>query len=87
MVRVKLDVEGKLFGIPYQSHAERRSFRDWMSPHDERAPAETSPSLIYIAVVLTFILIILEIDDHRAEVEALGLLTDNFPIPAVFLSP
>jgi hypothetical protein len=64
-----------------------RSFRDWMSPHDERAPAETSPSLIYIAVVLTSPLIILEIDDHRAELEALGLLTDNFPVPAVFLGP
>ena len=63
------------------------SFRDWMSPHDGRAPAETSPSLIYIGVVLTFLLIILEIDDHRAEVEALGLLTSNFPIPAVFLGP
>ena len=64
-----------------------RSFRDWMSPHDERAPAETSPSLIYIGVVLACLLIKLEIDDHRAEVEALDLLTDNFPIPAVFLGP
>ena len=64
-----------------------RSFRDWMSPHDERAPAETSPSLIYIAVVLTILLITMEIADHRAELEALGLLTDNFPIPAVFLGP
>jgi len=64
-----------------------RSFRDWMPPHDKRAPAETSPSLICIAVVLTFLLIILEMDDHRAELEALGLLTDNFPIPAVFLGP
>jgi hypothetical protein len=64
-----------------------RSFRDWMSPHDEHAPAETSPSLIYVGVVLTFLLIILEIDDHRAKVEALGLLTDNFPIPAIFLGP
>jgi hypothetical protein len=64
-----------------------RSFRDWMSPDGERAPAETSPSLIYIGVALTFLLIILEIDDHRAKVEALGLLTDNFPIPAVFLGP
>jgi hypothetical protein len=64
-----------------------RSFRGWVSPHDEHATAETSPSLVYIGVVLTFLLIILEIDDHRAKVEALGLLTDNFPIPAVFLSP
>jgi hypothetical protein len=68
-----------------------RSFRDWMPPHDERTPAETSPSLIYsivyIAVALTFLLVILEIDDHRAELKALGLLTDNFPIPTVFLGP
>ena len=64
-----------------------RSFRDGMPPHNEHAPAETSPALIYIGAVLTFLLIILEIDDHRAELEALGLLTDNFPIPAVFLGP
>ncbi len=64
-----------------------RSFRGWMPPHGEREPAETSPSFIYIAVVLTFLLIILEMDDHRAELEALGLLTDNFPVPAVFLGP
>ena len=64
-----------------------RSFRDWISQHDERAPAGTSPPLIYIGAVLTLLLIILEIDDHRAELEALGLLTENFPIPAVFLGP
>jgi hypothetical protein len=63
-----------------------RSFRNWMS-HDERAPAETSPSLIYFGVVLTFLLIILEIDDHRAELKAFGLPTDNFPIPAIFMGP
>jgi hypothetical protein len=64
-----------------------RSFNDRMAPRDQRATSETSPSLIYIGVVLTLLLIILEIDDHRAEVEALGLLTDNFPIPAAFLGP
>ncbi|HYS87105.1 MAG TPA: hypothetical protein VEN78_19195, partial [Bradyrhizobium sp.] len=37
-----------------------RSFRGWIPPHGEREPAETSPSFIYIAVVLTFLLIILE---------------------------
>jgi hypothetical protein len=64
-----------------------RSFRDWMPPHDERAPAETSPLLIYIAVVLTFLLIMLEVDEHRIELQALGLLTDNYPVPPVFLGP
>jgi hypothetical protein len=58
-----------------------------MPPHDERAPAETSPLLIYIAIVLMFIVIILEIDDHRAELEALRLLTDNFSVPTIFLGP
>jgi len=58
-----------------------RSFRDWMPPHDEREPAETSPSFIYIAVVLTFLLIILEMDDHRAELEALGLPDRQLPYP------
>jgi hypothetical protein len=64
-----------------------RSFRDWMPPYGERASAETSPLLIYIAVVLTVLLVMLEVDGHRGELEALGLLTDNYPVPPVFLGP
>ena len=64
-----------------------RSFRDWMPPHDTSAPVETSPTLIYISVVLAFLLVMLEVDGHRGALEALGLLTDNFPVPSVFLGP
>jgi hypothetical protein len=50
-------------------------------------PAETSPSLIYIAAVLMVLLAILEIDAHRGELESLGLLGHDYPIPPAFLGP
>jgi len=50
-------------------------------------PAETSASLIYIAVVLAFLLAVLEIDAHRGKLESLGLLGGNYPIQAPLLGP
>lgn len=64
-----------------------RSFRDAIPPHHDGVPCETSPFLIYTAVVLAFLLAILEIDAHRGELESLGLLGNAYPIPAAFLSP
>jgi len=64
-----------------------RSVRDAIPPHRDDVPAEASPFLIYIAVVLVFILAILEVDAHRGELESLGLLGGDYSIPAVFLSP
>lgn len=64
-----------------------RSFREWVSPHAQNAPAETSPSLIYIAVALALLLAILEVDAHRRQLESLGLLTDSDRIDERFLSP
>lgn len=64
-----------------------RSIRDAIPPHHDDVPAEASPSLIYAAVVLAFLLAILEIDAHRGEFESLGLLGHDYPIPAAFLGP
>jgi hypothetical protein len=64
-----------------------RSIRDAIPPHHDDVPAETSPSLIYTAVVLMFLLAILEIDAHRGVLESLGLLGHDYPIPPAFLGP
>jgi hypothetical protein len=63
-----------------------RSLRDAIPPHHDDVPA-ASPSLIYTAVVLVFLLAILEIDAHRGELESLGLLGHDYPIPTSFLGP
>jgi len=64
-----------------------RSFLRWMPTQDVRTPAETSPSLIYIAVVLAFFLAILELDAHRGQLEALGLLPQQEPTQSILLGP
>jgi len=63
-----------------------RSVRDAIPPHRGDVPAEASPFLIYIAVVLMFLLAILEVDAHRGELESLGLLGGDYSIPPIFLS-
>ena len=64
-----------------------RSLRDAMLPRHGDAPAETSPLLIYTAVVLVLLLALLEIDAHRGTFESLGLWGHDYPILAGFLSP
>jgi len=64
-----------------------RSLRDMISPHHLGVPAKASSSLIYTAVVLAFLLAILEVDAHRGELESLGLSGSDYSIQAVFLSP
>ena len=64
-----------------------RSLRDAIPPHRDDVPAEASPSLIFTAVVLVLLLAILEVDAHRGELESLGLLGSDYPIPPAFLSP
>ena len=64
-----------------------RSLRDAIPPHHRDVPREASPSLIYAAVVLAFLLAILEVDAHRGELEALGLLGPDHSIQTVFLGP
>jgi hypothetical protein len=64
-----------------------RSLRDMISPHHDGVPAKASSFLIYTAVVLAFLLAILEVDAHRGELESLGLSGSDYPIQAVFLGP
>jgi hypothetical protein len=64
-----------------------RSLRDAIPPRDGAGPAETSPFLIYIAVILAFFLVVLEVDAHRGELKSLGLLGHDDPIQASFMGP
>jgi hypothetical protein len=64
-----------------------RSLRDAIPPHHQGAPAEASPLLIYAAVVLAFLVAILEVDAHRDELQSLGLIGSDCPVQAAFLSP
>jgi hypothetical protein len=64
-----------------------RSWRGWRFPHHGEKPAETSPLLIYVAVVLAFLLAMLEADRHQQELESLGLLRNDSAAQSVFLGP
>ena len=64
-----------------------RSFRASISPHHGDVRAKASPSLIYTVVVLAFLLALLEVDAHRAELESLGLLGSDYSMQAALLSP
>jgi hypothetical protein len=64
-----------------------RSLRDAIPPHHDGVPARASPSLIYTAVVLAFLLAILEVDAHRGELVSLGLLGSDYPSQVPFLGP
>lgn len=64
-----------------------RSLRGLIPPHDHHAPTQTSPSLLYTAIVLASLLAILEIDLHRAELELIGLVRSDYPVEPTFMSP
>jgi len=64
-----------------------RSLRDAIPPHHDDVPAGASPLLIYTAIVLASLLVILEVDAHRGELESLGLLDSDYLILSAFLSP
>jgi hypothetical protein len=64
-----------------------RSLRGWMRPIDDGAFAETSPILVYAAVVLALLLAILEIDRHRGELDSVGLTRIEWPAEPGFAGP
>jgi hypothetical protein len=55
--------------------------------HDNSAPARTSPLLLFTAIVLAFLVAILEIDRHRAELESIGLVSNDYLVQPIFVSP
>jgi hypothetical protein len=63
-----------------------RALRLLLSPGDDPAAHGGSPLLTYIAVVLAFLLAVLEVDNHSIELQSLGL-TAYFPADPLFTSP
>lgn len=63
------------------------SLRGFIPPQDDRAPPRTSPSLLYTAIVLAFLLAMLEIDRHQAELESIGLARNGYLVDPTFVSP
>lgn len=64
-----------------------RSLRGFIPPRDDHAPARTSSPLLYTAVALVFLLAMLEIDRHRAELESIGLVRNGYVFDPTFVSP
>ena len=63
-----------------------RSLRDLVSPHDQSAPTQTSPSLVFAAVVLALLLTILEIDLHQPGLHLVELMNKDALNP-MFVGP
>lgn len=64
-----------------------RSRRAGRPPHAGDVGGETSPLLIAIAAMLALLLVILEVDLHHSEWEALGLLAPLDPALGPFFGP
>jgi hypothetical protein len=64
-----------------------RALHGPISPNEQPSSREVSPLLIFIAVVLAMLLAMLEVDQHSAELQSLGLIGGAFPIDPVFQGP
>lgn len=64
-----------------------RSTRSRISAHGETTGASTSPILTYTAAALFLILAIVEVDLHRDELRALGLLSSEQRIQPTVAGP
>ena len=65
----------------------RRLRRGLIPPHGHGAPAPSSRSLLYMAVVLALMLAILEIDLHRDKLDSLGLGENAYPVQSALMGP
>ena len=74
----------RLYGRLISTH---RSARERISPRGEATEALASPTLVFAAIVLFLILAIAQIDLHRDELTALGLVSSEAGIEPAFLSP
>ncbi len=64
-----------------------RVLRRPASPHAHSASARISPLLLYTAVMLALLFAILEIDQHRAALESIGVVGNHFFVEPVFMGP
>ena len=64
-----------------------RSTRSRISAHGETTGTSASPILTYTAAALFLILAILEVDLHRDELRALGLVSSEQPIQPIVAGP
>jgi hypothetical protein len=55
--------------------------------HDNDPTAKASPILLYIAVALTLLLVMIEVDLHSAELQSLGFRGGPFLVDPIFMSP
>jgi len=59
----------------------------WQSRRSNSTNQEASPLLTFIAVVLALLLAMLEVDQHGAPLQSLGLLGDTQPNFSHFMGP
>lgn len=64
-----------------------RNIRALLSSADDPATRTVSPLLVYVAVALALLLAMLEVDQHNAELQSLGLLGDLTGITPDFMGP
>ena len=64
-----------------------RLIRGSIQPYRDNAPARTSRVLACTAIVLALLLVVLEIDRHRAELESMGLVRNGYLIDPTFVGP
>jgi hypothetical protein len=64
-----------------------RTTRSRSSAHGEKTETSASPILTFAAIALFLILAILEIDLHRDELRALGLVSSEEGINPIFAGP
>lgn len=60
----------------FQALSRLRRLHIWLSLRPSLTNQDASPLLIFIAVVLALLLAILEVDQHGAALQSLGLLGD-----------
>jgi hypothetical protein len=75
------------WGLYARLVAFRRSTRSRISAHGETTGTPASPILTYTAAALFLILAIVEVDLHRDELRALGLVSSEERIQPIVAGP
>ena len=64
-----------------------RLIREMVPPHYDNASVRTSPLLIYVAVILTSLLVMLDMGRHSAELGSTGLVRNGYLSDPTFVGP